>query len=216
MHIKSETPEKLVVVDGTLWMSIPFAFGFVYMLYKYLVSETTQPAGHHTGNHWNILAPIIMGLFMWASAQHTRFVFNARRRTVEWHRMKNFFFSSGTIPFDDVTDISIGTTTTDKGGKVHWLSVVTKQGECSMSNGYSGFGNFEKMRQRILEFVMGKAAAQAAAAERPDELTSSLRALVAQGRKIEAIELLRTSEGGGLAEAKARIDALQAEMKARQ
>jgi hypothetical protein len=213
MHIKSETPEKLVVVDGTLWMSIPFAFGFVYMLYKTIQYETIPRAGHQHGNHWNILAPIIMGLFMWASAQQTRFVFNAKRRRVEWHRMKNFFFSSGTIPFDDVTDIAIGTTTTDKGGKVHWLSVVTLQGERSMSNGYSGFGNFEKMRARILEYIKGPGAGGSKAADKEVELMSSLKSLLAQGRKIEAIKLFRESEGGGLAEAKTRIDTLEAEMK---
>ncbi|HTW78755.1 MAG TPA: hypothetical protein VME23_04320 [Terracidiphilus sp.] len=66
MHIQRETPTELVVVDGTLWMSMPFALGFVYMLY-----QTIHRAVMHTGNRWDILAPIILGLFAWASAQHT-------------------------------------------------------------------------------------------------------------------------------------------------
>jgi hypothetical protein len=208
MHIQRETPTELVVVDGTLWMSVPFTFGFVYMLY-----QTVHRAINHTGNRWDVLAPIIMGLFAWASAQHTRVVFSAAPRTVQWRRFQYFRMHSGSCPFDEVSDISIETTTTDKGGKVHRLTLVTSQAKIPMSNGYSGLGNFDKMRARIMEFVKGPGAAGTAATDKEAELVSSLRSLLAQGRKIEAIKLFRESEGGGLAEAKGRVESIEAEMK---
>jgi hypothetical protein len=208
MHIQRETPAELVVVDGTLWMSTPFTFGFVYMLY-----QTIHRAIMHTGNRWDVLAPIIMGLFAWASAQHTRFVFKAMPGMVRWRRFQYLRIRSGSISFDEVTDIAIETTTTDKGGKVHRLVVVTSQARIPMSNGYSGLGNFDKMRARILEYVKGPGAAGTAAADREAELRSSLRSLLAQGRKFEAIKLFRESEGGGLAEAKSLVDSIEAEIK---
>jgi hypothetical protein len=208
MHIQRESPTELVVVDGTLWMSVPFAFGFVYMLY-----QTVHRAMTHKGNHWDILAPIIMALFAYASAQHTRFVFKAMPRTVQWRRFQYLKIHSGSYSFDQVTDIAIETTTTDKGGKVHRLALVASQARIPMSNGYSGFGNFEKMRMRILEYVKGPGAAGTAAADKEAELMFSLRSLLAHGRKIDAIKLFRESEGGGLAEAKSRVDSIEAEMK---
>jgi hypothetical protein len=211
MHIQRETPAELVVGDGTLWMSVPFAIGFVYMLY-----QTIHRAITHTGNRWDILAPIIMGLFAWASAQHTQFAFKAKQRTVKWWRLQFFKIRPGSCSFDDVTDIAIETTTTDKGGKVHRLVVVTSQARIPMSNGYSGMGNFDKMRTRIMEFVMGAGAAAKAAAARPDELTSSVRSLLAQNRKVEAIKLLHASGLYGLAEATSRVDSIEAETKSSQ
>lgn len=209
MHIQRETPTELVVVDVTLWMSIPFAFGFVYMLY-----QTIHRAMLHTGNRWDTLAPIIMGLFAFASAQHTRFAFNADRRTVRWRRFQSFRFHSGSLSFDGVSDVAIETTLTDKGGKVHRLALVTSQGRIPMSNGYSGLGNFDKMQARILEFVKGPGAAGTAAADKEAELISSLKSLLAQGRKIDAVKLLCDDDGYGLADAKRLIDSMEAEMRA--
>jgi hypothetical protein len=208
MHIQHETPTELVTADGTLWMSAPFVLGFVYMLYQMIHRASTR-----RGSHWDILAPIIMALFAWASAQHTRFAFNANQRTVKWRRFQYFHIRSGSCSFDEVTDVAIETTLTDKGGKVHRLVLVTPQARIPMSNGYSGLGNFDKMRARILEFVKGPGAAGTAAADKEAELISSLKSLLAQERKIDAVKLLHQSEGGGLAEAKQRIDALEAEMK---
>jgi hypothetical protein len=210
MHIQSETPIKLVVDDGTLWMSIPFAFGFVFLLY-----QTIHRAIIHTGNRWDILAPIIMGLFAYASAQHTRFVFNAMERRVQWWRFQYLRVRSDSLSFDEITDIAIETITTDKGGKAHRLAIVTRQTRIPMSNGTSGIGIFEKMQMRIMEFVMGVGAATRKAATRPDDLTSSIQSLLAQGRKVEAIKLLHQSGQYGLAEATSLVDSMEAGMKAK-
>jgi hypothetical protein len=178
-----------------------------------MLYQTVHRAIIHKGNHWDVLAPIIMGLFAWASAQHTRVAFKSMSRTVQWRRFQYFRMHSGSFSFDQVSDIAIETTTTDKGGKVHRLVIVTSQARIPTSNGYSGLGNFEKMRARILEYVKGPGAAGTAAADNEAELKSSIRSLLEQGRKIDAIKLFRESEGGGLAEAKSRVDSIEAEMK---
>jgi ribosomal protein L7/L12 len=84
--------------------------------------------------------------------------------------------------------------------------MVTAQGTIPMSDSYSG-GKQSKteMRERILRF-MGKNAGSVSEADE-----SSIRSLLAQGRKIDAIQLLRSSRNIGLTEAKQQVEAIEAQ-----
>jgi hypothetical protein len=209
MHIQSESPTELVVVDGTLWMAVPFAMIAAFTLYL-----TIAHAALHTGSRWDFIVPLMFGLFAWATAQRTRVVFNAMQRTVTWQRFQYLRISSGSCSFSEVTDAAIEAGTSDKGGRVHRLALITAQGRVPMSNGYSGIGNIENLRGRILEFVMGAGAAAANKATKPGEFMESVRALVAQRQKIEAIKVLRENTSYGLAQAKSVVDSMEAEIKA--
>ena len=88
-----------------------------------------------------------------------------------------------------------------------------------MADTYGGGGNhYERMRQTIQKFVLGDvqtAAEKEAAITAPAAREASLRALIAQGRKIDAIRLLRNDEDLDLTQAKDRVDAIEKEMAAK-
>jgi hypothetical protein len=63
------------------------------------------------------------------------------------------------------------------------------------------------MRQEIAAFLGGTAA-------EGSSLEDSVRSLLRQRRRIDAVSLLRTTEGIGLTDAVARVDSIEDRMKA--
>ena len=81
-----------------------------------------------------------------------------------------------------------------------------------MAYNYRGVSDgYAALRGRILEFV--RPGSQSAAAHivgaAAESLESSLRALLRQGRKMDAISLLRSTEKMSLTDAMKRIDAIE-------
>jgi ribosomal protein L7/L12 len=81
-----------------------------------------------------------------------------------------------------------------------------------MSDGYGGGGQWlEKIREAIVAFIKQDAASADGAAE----LDASIRSLLKQGRKIDAVTLVRTRENLGLTQAVQRVNDVEKRMKAR-
>jgi hypothetical protein len=98
MHIARETPEELVVVSGSRWVSAICATGAI--LYTYFAITRHLPKAHLLVTAFLVLFALIMDL-------RKTFIFDGRRRIVRWQGRTVFKAESGEISFDDITDIGM-------------------------------------------------------------------------------------------------------------
>ena len=194
-----KTPTELVTVDSTLWVSCLCAVGAAFLLYGLMIH------GYRLGE---TLLAVFLLVFASGFALKTRFVFNAIERTASWSRRRFLWAKSGTIPFDAIQEIGMDSGAAARGVLTYRLTIVTAQGTVPMSDNFSG-GKQRKdeLREKILLFIGKKARSASEANE------SSLRSLLSQGRKIYAIELLKSSRNISLTEAKQMVDALEAKQE---
>lgn len=115
----------------------------------------------------------------------------------------------------------------DKGILIYRLAIATaSQGTVPMSDEYSsgGLKGYEDLRDTLLHFVRperGSSAFSAATATLPlnpdaartAALNDSIRGLLQQGRKVDAILLVRQSEHLDLTEATFRVNHIEHELK---
>lgn len=145
MHIARQTPQELVVVAGTRWISAICAAGALFILY--FVIARREPKG--------LFLTAFFLLFAFIMDLRKTFTFDAARRVVRWNGRKIFKAESGQIPFDDITDI--GTETRAAGQRdvpVYRLTVVSQQAIIPMSYAYNGQPDgYATLRGQILEFV---------------------------------------------------------------
>jgi hypothetical protein len=204
MHITRETPQELVVVHGSIWLSVLCAAAGLVLTCVAIVQ--CKPKG--------LLAAGLFLLFAALSARHITFTFDNMQRLVSWTGRKLFKVESGIIRFDDITDITVEALAGDT-GITRRLAILTPRGSTPMAYAYSGVGNLARMRAEILEFI--KPGSYVPASEPgilsdgiPADLESSIRSLLAQGRKIDAVALLRSRGHIGLTEAVSRIEEFDA------
>src|ERR1035441_6319402 len=95
MHIARQTPQELVVVAGTRWVSPICAAAALFT--RYFGITRHEPKGL-------FLAAFFL-LFALIMALRKPFAFDARQRIVRWNGRKVFQAESGEIPFDDITEI---------------------------------------------------------------------------------------------------------------
>jgi len=209
MHIARQTPQELVIVDGTRWVSAICAVLALFAVYR-VISQ-------HKGQGPTLVAIALLVFFALFSNTCKTFTFDGMQRVVRWKGRTILKGESGEIPFDDITDIVIETsTTTSKWGTTtmttYRLTINTSRVTIPMAYNYRGIADgYTALRRQILEFIrpgsqgasppLGRAAAES--------LESSLRALLRQGRKSDALALLRSSEDIGLPEAMNRIEAIE-------
>jgi hypothetical protein len=85
----------------------------------------------------------------------TRFVFDATQRIVRWRSLIFLKASTGSIPFDDITDIGIESTWGGRGGStLYQLMVITSQGSIPIASSYGARSDkYASMRETILTFL---------------------------------------------------------------
>ena len=145
MHIVRHTPQELVVVAGTRWVS---AICAAAALFTFCVVITRhQPTGLFLAAFFLLFA-LIMDL-------RKTFTFDAVRRMVRWNGRKVFKAESGEIPFDDITDI--GTESKRAGSRdvpVYRLTVITPGATIPMAYSYNGQPDgYSTLRAQILTFI---------------------------------------------------------------
>ncbi len=134
--------------------------------------------------------------------------------------MKHFKVESGTIPFDDISDIETDSWDSDS-GPCFRLTILTAEGSIPMAYTYTGrMDAYAPLRQQILDFIkpgsyMPSPPRGILSSGIPADLEASIRSLLAQGRKIDAVTLLRSTQHIGLTDAMNRIEALDQTTKAR-
>lgn len=207
MHVVRQSPTELIVRDSSVWMTILFAAIAVALVVGVGVSQPVK-----------LLVPAVFLLFATITARTTTFTFDGMQRTVHWSGFKPFKAGSGTILFNEIDDITVEVTSGGNGAIAYRLSLKTRQGPVPMAYSYSASRDgYAALRQQILAFLRPGLQPIAPAPHTdgiPPDLGSSIRSLLIQGRKIDAIALLRTRERIGLTEAKKRIDVLGAKIKA--
>lgn len=209
MHITRQTPTELVARDSAMWLAIPFALGALFLLVLTIMRH--NPEG--------LLGVGLLLLFAIPPARYSTFTFDAMQRMVRWSGRKLFKAESGTIPFDDITDIGTEATSSGRGGATYRLTILTPQGSVPMAYTYSnGKNRHAQMRETILAFLHPErqSAAFSSTVATPgatlaDE--SSIRSLLSQGRRIDAITLVRIKERVSLTEAVTRVNKIDDKMK---
>lgn len=215
MKITRQTGTELVVEDGTLWIAALCVLGSLPLLGMGIAHR-----------HVRLIAEALpWWLFAVVWLRRTRICFDRTQGTVVWQRLRYFRRASGNLPLSGLSAINIETSLGGRGGaNTYRLALATPQGSFPFSDEYSG-GRMrcERVREAILEFLTGGAGAGRALSEGSGSATadagsldaeteSSVRALVAQGRRIEAIELLRRS-GMSLGEAVTRVNQIVAAIR---
>ncbi len=202
MHVTRKTNQELVVVDSLVWVSVLFLCIFAGLAYRFYL-EPSRNAVFGLG---------LILLFVVVPLRKETVVFDAASQQSRWKRLRMFKVASGWIPFSEITGIGIEALASDRGGQTYRLTLLTAGSPVPMSDAYGNSrAHYESLRSEILEFLHLDDAKAAPAYEVGDE--ASVRSLLMEGRKIEAIKLLRNSRDIGLAEAKDQVDSTEEKMK---
>jgi len=209
MHIASQTPQQLVVKDDMRWVSLLMVACTVIIIFFCIAQN--KPNGLYGASIFLLVAMV--------ADRKTTFTFDAMQRFVFWSGHKFLKTESGTIPFDDITDIGIEITSGAEEGTSYRLSILTANGSVPMAYAYTGSSNACASPQKnILDFVKpGSPRPSQGTGELssgiPADLAPSIRSLLQQRRKIDAITLLRENEKIGLTEAVKRVNEMDRKMK---
>lgn len=219
MKIVRQTPSELVVQGSSIWISAVFLGATLFVSY-FAVFQ---------GDRRAIWAAVISLLIALAWLRRSTFTFNAALQRIDWKRVRYFRMAGGTIPFSDVRSINLESTTGSKGALTYRLAIATNsQGIVPMSDVYSaGQARFEALREAIQQFVKsaasgavtpGFSSASASIPVNPDAartaaLNDSIRGLLEQGRKVDAILLVRQTEHLDLTEATFRVNHVEAQLR---
>ena len=207
MHIARRSNQELVIVDSSIWLSLPLLCGFVVILYRLV------PIHARLVDYLGAAFLLLFALVFWRKEV---VVFDAGRQQAEWTRRRLFRLATGTIPFSEISGIGMETTSAKNNVLVYRLTILTTHGSVPMADNYAGDRQkYEKLKREILEFLhldAGDANSAAGSSGIDDE--ASVRSLLEQGRRIDAIQLVRSTQKIGLAEATDRVAAIYEQMKA--
>ena len=211
MHALRKTNQDLVFVDSTIWLAVLLLGFTIFAGYRSYVA----------GSRVGFLAVgflLLCGFIFWRREIVT---FDAGRQQVEWTRRRAFTVANGTVPFSEITGIGMETTTASHGELTYRLTILTHDKPVPMSDVYSGNqGHYESIRQEILAFLhLDSGAAKSIQGE--DQVggvddEASVVSLLKQGRRIDAIQLLRSTQKISLAEATDRMAQILERMKVTQ
>ena len=206
MHVVRETPGELVIKDSTLWLSAVFAIAGLAV--AYFAVARSHPR--------SLLISAVLLLLAAPFARTVEFTFSATERVARWQGRKLFKLESGSVAFDEITDIGTEATSGSKGSLTYRLTLLTPHGAIPMAYMYnSGEHHYSRLREKILGFIHPGAPIPAdptGAGGLASE--ASIRSLLHLGRKIDAIKLLRSAGSMSLTEATERVNEIDAKRKA--
>ena len=201
MTVQRNTEGVLVVQNSTLWLSAVFGVLGVIMI----------AAAFFSGDKRLAAPALVMGLFAVLCLSKYTFVFDSTQRMVRWQIMRFGKRRAGSMPFDAVKDVVLQSEPGKSGRPTYRLAMLTAEGSMPLSSGYGDTSDrCLALQSQILQLLRPgqTVAATAPATSIAAHLDSSVRTLVAQGRKIDAIKLL-TSTGMNLTDAKQRADEIE-------
>lgn len=207
MHIASQSPTQLVVEDSAVWLSYIFGICAAATMYFSI-------AQHQLRGLWG---SALFLLFALIAEVRTTFIFNATERVVRWKCTKQLRTYAGVIPFDDIADIGAETSSARSGALTYRLSIITPTGAVPMAYSYTGRKDaYASLRQQILAFIRPETQEPGSITAHgiPADLENSLRSLLEQGRKIDAIKLLQSTQHLGLSDSVKRVDLIEQSIRA--
>lgn len=204
MHVTRKTNQELVVVDSSIWLSVFLLCAAAAAVYASIVHGKLQGLA---------LAGFI-ALFAFLFWRKEVVVFDAGRQQADWRRRRAFMAASGIVPFSEISGIGMESTSAgSRGTPLYRLTILTSGKPVPMSDVYhSDQQHYVSLKAEILQFLHLDGGEAASASGDVDE--TSIRSLLQQGRKIDAIELVRGSRNIGLTEAVHRVNEIDEKMKA--
>lgn len=200
MHITRQANQELVVVDGSIWLSVFLLCAAAFIGF--------QAVAQNTPNWWFLVG--LMSLFALIAWRRETVTFDAGSQQVRWVRRRAFKLATGTVSFSEMRGITIESMSGNHGALSYRLTILTTGKPVPMADGYGGGqAHYEMLRKQILEFLnMDKTASPGPGDE------ASIRALLQQGRKLDAVEFVRASYQLDLTEAVNRVNEIDEKMKA--
>ena len=207
MHALRKTNQDLVFVDSTIWLAILLLGFSIFAAYRSYVA----------GSRAGFIAVgflLLCGFLFWRKEIVT---FDAARQQAEWMRRRAFSAAGGAVPFSEITGIGMETTSGSHGELSYRLTILTSDKPVPMSDVYSGNqGHYETIRQEILAFLKldaGAAKSSEDVGQTGVDDKASVVSLLKQGRRIDAIQLVRSTQKIGLTEATTRVAQILEKMK---
>jgi len=202
MRVKREAASELVVVESTVWLSCLFFCVAVVLFYA---------VGLHGRDHtWKAFLPAgFLLAFAAAFDLSTQVTFDNIRRQAECRRRRLLWVKSWSVAFDDIQGVVIESTTAKNNQLAYRLTILTAHGPVPMSDTYSGGQeSHAQLREKILRFLNLPAEGTGGALDE-----ASIRLLVAEGRKVDAIQQLCSSKHIGLGKAKQLVEEIAAQIE---
>ena len=208
MRIKRHAAQELVVVDSAVGISVTL---FIASLPLFYAATRPGKIGALFG-----ACLFLLGALVWF--RKTTFRFDASEQRVRWRGRKLLKVESGVVPFSEITGIGTETTFGSHGSKTYRLTILTRTGLVPLAYTYGGNQQkYVSIREEILRFLHLEVPAPAATpnlAAAIDE--ASVWSLLNQGRKTDAISLVRESAHLGFAEAVRIVEQIDEKMRAAQ
>lgn len=200
MHVTRKANQELVVVDSSIWVSVLLLCVFVPAAYLSIVR----------GERAGLLAAgfsLLCGFVFWRKEV---VVFDAGRQRASWWRHRAFKAARGEVPFSEITGIGMESSPADR-TLVYRLTILTSGQPVPMSDVYRDKQGCDSVRAQILEFLHLDEEAPSSSGVAHE---NSIQSLLRQGRKLDAVELVRASGHIGLTEAVNLVNQIAEKMKA--
>lgn len=208
MRIVRQNETEIVVEDSSVWISAICGLAAVGIC----------AAAFFQSRYQLLLVAILFLVFALLWLRRTRFVFSGSLRSVQWTRLRMLRTQAGSIAFADVWDIFVDSSQGGNAKRLCRLCIRTSAATTPMSDAYGTTqAHAASLRTTLLEFVRTTAGAAPVVhangdAARTQQLNESIRSLLAQGRKIDAILLIQQSDHLDLTEATFRVNQIANQM----
>jgi hypothetical protein len=193
MRITENTSMRLKLRDRTLWISV--------VCFAAASFEVASFAVH--GGTWSELVPAAVSVaFGLAFLRATDVTFDKNRRICAVRRFDVIRARRQQLAFHDIKDVRIEVSSGDSDGISCRLSLVTASGVVPLTAGYEpDLSRHDAMRDTLLDELFGDSPRPAA--------VDPIHDLVAEGRIVDAIKVLRLRDTLSLTAARARIDEIR-------
>lgn len=127
-----------------------------------------------------------------------RWVFDGETRQIRWSKKRLFRHRSGIVSFDEVMAVTLDTLSSSESVPAARVVLHLHNGRLPLTDHYSGSPSLWKPTLERIRGILSLGPG--------DSIEESVRRLVAQGRKLEAIRLLRAERSLSLEEARDFVD----------
>lgn len=204
MHVVRKTNQQLILLDSSIWISVSLLCVSAFVAYRMVAQH--NPRG--------LLLDGLFLLFIVLFWRKEVVVFDVATQQATWTRRRLVKVATGTIPFSEISGIGMETSSAKNGVLVYRLTILTPNGSIPMSDTYAGDQQkYQKLKQEILDFLHLESSSAKLISDGIDD-EASVRSLLQQGRRIDAIQLVRSTQNISLAEATQRVASIVEQMNA--
>ncbi len=201
MKICKTNSNNLIITDTPLYPGIVWLPASVFAFYKLAerLCKSMDPDRELFGILAGAVIPLLVVGFM---NEFVRFHFAIGERTLSWKRTGIFGRKGGTVLFGNIRKVMIETSH-QRFTTTYRLAITTNDGSIPMTRYYKAGERYKKELESIAELIGG-----ALGKDHKRFIEDSILELVAAGRRIDAVRLVREHYKLGLTEARRFIDEL--------